>query len=151
MAIAKKTRDPFEILRKMNEEMRSKMNSLFYNVWEPSFSPSRDLNIRKAISDVEDTGKEVLVRVELPGVDKKDIIIKSQDNQLEVSVKKKQEASVKKKNYLYEERSYTGFYRSLTLPIDADTSKISAKYSNGLLSISMPKKKLKTGKRIRVK
>lgn len=146
-------KDPFDDMRRFQKKMQDRMNMMFnrFDISDYDFPALRKSTIRRAVSDMRDTGKEIVVHMELPGVDKKDIKIDIVGNQLEVSVQKRQQASVKKKDYIHAERSYRGFYRSLTLPSDVNANKISASYNNGLLEIKIPKAKAKKGKRVKVK
>jgi len=130
------------------------MNRMFDTFWsysdfaEPIF---KQTGIRTALSDIHETAKEVAVRMELPGIDKKDIVIKVDGNQLEVSVERREALEQKKKGAYRAERSYRGFYRSLSLPAGANPSKITAEYKAGILTVKMPKKKTKKANRIKVK
>ena len=113
-------------------------------------------NYRQPLSDIWETDKEIIVTVELPGVDKKDIQVNLTSDGLEIRVEKKDEYKEEdKKRGMYRlERSYSGFYRHFTLPKNiVDTEKIKATYKNGVLELRIPKRKVeeKKVKRIEVK
>ncbi|MCF7862156.1 Hsp20/alpha crystallin family protein [Candidatus Woesearchaeota archaeon] len=114
---------------------------------------NNSVTYRSPLTDMYETDKEIVANIEVPGVDKKDIEIKMHDNRLEIKVEKNEEKKEEKKGTYRYERSYKGFYRCLTLPENADTSKASAEYTNGVLNISVPKMKeqKETVKRLEIK
>ncbi len=127
--------------------MQSEMNRLFTNFWndEPSitnWSPSVD------IAEGKD---EFTVKVELPGIDKKDVKVTVQDNVLMIQGEKKQESETKEKNYHRVERSFGSFARSFRLPSLVKADKIEAQYKDGILSITLPKSEEAKAKEIEVK
>lgn len=82
-----------------------------------------------------------------PGMNKEDFQIEAKDNFLTVSGERKFESEKKEKNWHSIETQFGSFSRSFTLPENADASKITARYNNGILEVSIPKdekKALKT-------
>ena len=81
------------------------------------------------------------VEVAAPGFDKNDFKLELNHNTLTVSSEKKVESETKENEvFTKREFSYQSFSRSFTLPEIADGDKIAAKYENGILSVSIPKK-----------
>ena len=97
--------------------------------------------------ELVDEGDKYVIEMELPGVNKKDIEINVIDNMLEISVKKKEEIKKEEEGYYISKRYYTGFREVISLPSDADTENIKARYNNGILRIERGKKASK-GKRV---
>lgn len=93
------------------------------------------------------------ISMEIPGIDPKNVEISLRDNQLEIKGEKKEEKEQKDKNYFYSERSYGNFYRTFSIPSDADPDKIEAKFNNGVVNIILPKNesKQKSIKKIEIK
>ena len=98
--------------------------------------------------DVSGDEKQYVVSVELPGVDEKDLKVELNNDILHIFGEKKQEFEEnsddkegKGKGFYRIERSYGSFQRTLALPEDVDTSAISASHKNGVLSITLPRKK----------
>lgn len=89
--------------------------------------------------EVEETDKDIMVRVELPGIDKKDCRITIEGNVLYVSGEKHYERESGDSTYHVMERAYGAFQRSIPLPRNIDASKAEAKYKNGVLHIRLPK------------
>jgi HSP20 family protein len=76
---------------------------------------------------------------ELPGMAEKDIEVAVSGNTVTLKGEKKQESERKDKNYTLSERSYGSFQRTFTLPDGVDRDKISAEFSKGVLTLSLPK------------
>jgi HSP20 family protein len=92
-----------------------------------------------ALADVEDKGKAYEVRANLPGLSKDNIDIRLQGRTLHIEAKESAEKEQKGKNYLYQERFYQGFNRTIELPEDVVADKISARYKDGVLELDIPK------------
>ena len=80
----------------------------------------------------------MLVRVEVPGMDEKDLKVHYEDGLLMISGEREFERK-DDRNYHRIERSYGSFVRSFSLPRSVDANKISASYKNGVLEIEIPK------------
>lgn len=89
--------------------------------------------------DLHETDTEVRLNVELPGVEEKDIDISVSDQMLTVSGEKKTEAESGEGESYRSERRYGRFSRSVSLPFPIDGDKVSARFSKGVLAITMPK------------
>jgi HSP20 family protein len=91
--------------------------------------------------DVKETDTGFEVSAELPGVDEKDIEVELQDDVLTIRGEKKieKEEGDKEKGYHVMERSYGSFARSITLPYSADSDKVSADFSKGVLKVVIPR------------
>jgi len=100
--------------------------SLFKNEWEPTI-------------DVEDGKDSIHVKAEIPGIDEKDLDVRIKNNTLILSGEKKEEKKEEKKNYVYTERKFGSFYRSIDLPEGVIADKIKATFKKGVLSIDIPK------------
>jgi HSP20 family protein len=97
-------------------------------------------------------GKDGLVlKAELPGMDKKDIEVRVENNVLTLQGERKRESETKEDGYYRCERAYGTFSRSFSLPTAVDTSKIGAEYKDGVLSVSLPKAEEAKPKQIDVK
>jgi HSP20 family protein len=106
------------------------------------FTPLTASGLLKPQVDVAATDKEYLITVEVPGVGEKDVKIEVAGDTMTIRGEKKQEKEEKEKNYYRVERSYGSFQRVLSLPEDADQEDIKAKFENGVLTITMPRKAL---------
>ena len=85
---------------------------------------------------------QYLLEIAVPGMDKKDFEIEIQNDLISISSISKQEKEVKDNlNYNRQEFNYNSFHRTFSLPKEVDQSKIKAIYSNGILTITLPKLK----------
>jgi HSP20 family protein len=89
--------------------------------------------------DMYDKGNEIVVKAEIPGVEKENISISLTDSTLTIKGEVKKEEETKEKDYYYAERSYGSFGRMLTLPVKVQGDKVKASFKNGILEIHIPK------------
>ena len=89
--------------------------------------------------DVVDRDSEVLVRAEIPGIDKKDLSITLADNQLTIKGQASSETEEEKGDYYRHEISKSSFARSVSIPGNLDTTKSVASLKDGVLEVTLPK------------
>jgi HSP20 family protein len=89
--------------------------------------------------DVTEDAKAFTVTAELPGMSEKEIDLSISGDTLTIRGEKKEEKEDKNKNYYYSERSYGTFMRSIPLPQQVETDKVSASFKKGVLTITLPK------------
>lgn len=125
--------------RKSQNWLPGIFNDFFGNEWvEKTNSATPAINIKES-------GNEYKVEVAAPGMTKDDFSIKiDADNQLIVSMEKKEEHKDenKKERYLRREFAYTQFQQIMILPDNVEKDKIEAKVENGVLQIDIPKKQI---------
>lgn len=91
--------------------------------------------------DVAENDGAYRVKAEIPGVDKNDIDVSISGNQVAISAEIKRESKKKDdERDIYMERYYGQVYRSFSLPDEVDSSKASAHYESGVLTLELPKK-----------
>jgi HSP20 family protein len=90
--------------------------------------------------DLIDKQDKLVAKVELPGVEKKDLKLSLNDSNLTIQGKMQKDEETKKEDYYYRERAYGSYSRTISLPAEVDKEKIKAKFKNGILEIAMPKK-----------
>jgi HSP20 family protein len=110
--------------------------------WEGEWTPA---------VDVSETPEQVTVKAELPGLDPKEIDISLTGNILTLKGEKKSAREEKKENYHVVERSYGSFSRSLALPAAVNADKIEARFDQGVLTVTCPKKEPVKPKAIEIK
>lgn len=91
--------------------------------------------------EIEDEKDAILVKADLPGIEKKDVQVSVEDGQLILKGESKREEKNedKEKGYYYSERSYGSFYRAVKLPAEVDQKNVKAKLTDGVLTIHLPK------------
>ena len=100
--------------------------------------------------DIYEDQQGIQLKLEVPGIDEKDLNINVENNVLTVSGERKFENEQKEENFHRIERRYGSFTRSFTLPNTVDTEKITADYSNGVLNIHLVKREGAKPKQIKV-
>lgn len=101
--------------------------------------------------DVVDRDNEILVRAEIPGIEKKDLSISLTDNLLTIKGQSSSEEKEEKGDYHRHEISRFSFARSVALPGAVDASKMAASLKNGMLEINLPKLESSKRRNITVK
>ncbi|HEU65578.1 MAG TPA: Hsp20/alpha crystallin family protein [Chloroflexi bacterium] len=132
--------------------LRQAMDRLF----EDSFvRPSRALaaigEIGVPALDVYQTPNEVVIKAALPGVKPEDVSIDITGETLTIKGESKAEQEIKKEDYLYQERRYGTFSRSVALPSGLKTDKTEATMEDGVLTLTIPKAEEVKPKAIKVK
>lgn len=101
--------------------------------------------------DVKSSDGAYTVAAELPGVKKEDIKIDIDGNRVTISAEVKKESEEKKgEEVIRSERYYGAISRTFTLDADVDEAKADAKYSDGVLKLTLPKKAAASRKRVTV-
>ena len=107
--------------------------------------------MRAPTVDVYEEKDDIVVKAELPGMDKDNIEVNLTDHTLTIKGEKKKEEEVKEENYYRSERSYGSFLRTLELPKDVHADKVKASFKNGILEVRIPKTEEAKAKEIKVK
>ena len=130
------------------------LNRNWFRSLRPGSSRMEDLwgtyEMHSPNMDVIDREKEIVVQVEVPGVEKKDLDISVTDNVLTVKGKSSFESKTEKDDYYKSEIKKGSFSRSISLPANVDSSRIKANMKNGLLELSLPKTGASKKKTIKV-
>ena len=126
-------KDFFSLGHRMNSMVHDLFNS---PAWEEFHSSFTDWN---PIVDIYEKDDQMVIKADLPGVEKKDIHIEVKNHVLTISGERSSENEVKEQNVYRRERALGKFERSFTLPRKMDTEKIRADYKNGVLKIEIPK------------
>ena len=100
--------------------------------------------------DIYEDEHSITVKMEVPGIDEKDIDVRIENNTLTVHGERKIEKEEKEENFRRVERQYGSFTRSFTLPSSVDTGQVSAHYDKGVLKINLVKKAEAKPKQIKV-
>ncbi len=142
--------DPF---REM-DDLQKRVNSIF------GLTPQRPPNGKEEtmtvaqwlpLVDITEDGHEYLIKAELPEVRKEDVKVTVESGVLTISGERKFEKEEKDKRYHRIERSYGSFTRSFSVPDDADDSKVSAEFKDGVLTVRLTKSEKARPKSVEVK
>jgi HSP20 family protein len=138
--------EPFREFANLEDRMNRLLRASFHNVGRDESLTS---NFAPAVDVYEDEHK-VTLKIEVPGIEEKDIDVRVENNTLTVAGERKIEKEEKEENYRRVERQYGSFTRTFTLPQTVDTDKVSANYEKGVLNITLPKKAEAKPKQIKV-
>ncbi len=100
--------------------------------------------------DIYEDAEKVVLKLEVPGVEEKDLDVRVEKNMLTVKGQRNFEKEEKEENFHRIERRYGSFYRSFTLPTSVDTENVEAKYNAGVLKLELKKKVEAQPKQIKV-
>jgi HSP20 family protein len=143
--------DPFREFSTMQERM-NRMNRLFRESHSPE-GPEEALTTTSFAPpvDIYEDEHNVILKMEVPGIDEKDIDVRIENNNLTVRGERNFEKEEKEENFRRVERQYGSFTRSFTLPSSVETDNVQATYDKGVLEIRLAKKAEAKPKQIKVK
>jgi HSP20 family protein len=148
-----------KIIRKGNEDaaivprrVRDPFSEMFSRFFDDEFLPSGffkpDWNPRV---DIYEEASNFVVKADIPGADEKNLDVEVEGPYLTIKGSKEEEHEEKGKNFHKIERSGGSFSRTITLPEQILSEKISADYKKGVLTITIPKSTESTAKKISIK
>jgi len=129
--------------------LQNRMNSLFRDFNEGGEGPLTTASFVPAVDIYEDE-KKVVLKLEVPGIEEKDLDIRVENNTLTVKGERKFEKEEKEENFHRIERRYGSFYRAFTLPSTVDTEHVGASYNAGVLKLELAKKPEAQPKQIKI-
>ena len=128
--------------------LQNRVNSLFRDFNEGE-GPLTTASFVPAVDIYEDAQKVVL-KLEVPGIEEKDLDIRVENHTLTVKGERKFEKEEKEENFHRIERRYGSFHRAFTLPSTVDTENVAANYDAGVLKLELKKKAEAQPKQIKV-
>jgi HSP20 family protein len=146
---------PFAELGRMERDMERMFEDFFGRrirpFWPGRWLPTEGMEISAPAVDVYEEKDDIVVKAELPGMEKDNIEVNISDHFLTIKGEKKKEEETKEKDYYRSERSYGSFLRTVELPKDIHADKVKASFNNGVLEVRMPKTEEAKKKEIKVK
>jgi len=118
---------------------RKEMDRLFDRLWDRDFPDLPTIGEWVPTLDMTETKEAFLVKAEVPGVDPKDVHVTLQDQVLTIRGDKKQQHEEKDEQFYRNERVYGMFTRALRLPVPVEAKLVKATFTNGVLTVTMPK------------
>jgi HSP20 family protein len=128
--------------------LQNRVNSLFREMNEGD-TPLTNASFVPAVDIYEDP-KKVVLKLEVPGMEEKDLDIRVENHTLTVKGERKFEEDEKEENFHRIERRYGAFFRAFTLPSTVDTENVQASYNAGILKLELSKKPEAQPKQIKV-
>jgi HSP20 family protein len=133
------------------QDRMNRMNRLFRESYSPE-GPEEALTTTSFAPpvDIYEDEHTITLKLEVPGIDEKDIDVRIEGNTLTVHGERKIEMEEKEENFRRVERQYGSFTRSFTLPSSVDPGQVNAHYDKGVLKINLAKKAEAKPKQIKV-
>ena len=141
--------DPFAEITSLNEQM----NRLFRGVRRNQERSGEDFVAASGFAppvDIYEDDHNITLKIEVPGIEEKDIDVHVENNVLTVHGERKLEKEEKEENFRRVERQYGSFTRAFTLPATADPNQIQANYEKGVLRVTIAKRADAKPKQIKV-
>jgi HSP20 family protein len=133
----------WESLRELSamQDRMNRMNRLIRESYSPEV-PEEALTTTTLAPpvDIYEDEHNIILKMEVPGIDEKDLDVRIQNNTLTVLGERKIEKEEKEENFRRVERQYGSFARSFTLPSSVDPGQVSARCDKGVLNINLAKK-----------
>lgn len=133
--------NPFALIRQFTEDVDRAIGQAANGggAWRPAV-------------EVKQEKDKLVVKAELPGIDKDNVKVNITDGTLTLEGERKQEKEEKREGYYHSERSYGKFYRSIALPEGAKTDQAAAQFKDGVLEVTVPVPEAKeAGRQIPIK
>lgn len=120
--------------------LRQEMNRLledFFGETAEERAPSEMIRVPNV--DVIDRENDILVRAEMPGIDKNQIRVEATPDALMIRAEMKKEEEEKKETYIRHERRVGYFQRLIPMPVEIKPGEVKASYHDGVLEVTLPK------------
>jgi len=137
-------------------DFRNEMNRLFEGFFSrsptgPSWFESTEPGSWTPAIDLSESGTQIHVRAELPGIDPKDVEVSVSEDRLLISGEKKSVSEGSADGWTHRESHFGSFSRAITLPEAVDSSKVTAKYDKGVLTVELTKSPSSAARKVLVR
>ncbi len=126
-----------EPLREM-ENLQHEMNRLFDRWMHTGNGENKGFGFIPSV-EMEETDEAVQLKLEIPGLEAKDLNVEVTDDAVSIKGERKSESKTEEKGMIRSEFHYGSFARVIPLPAHVQNDKVTAEYKNGILNLSLPK------------
>jgi HSP20 family protein len=151
--------NPFEFMRRMSEQMDQMLGGSMFGQGMPMTQTGGTAGVDRQRTagmstgasgtgnlmtgwapqiEVVQRGDEIVVRADLPGLDREDVDVEINEGMLSISGERRQESRDEREGFIRSERSYGSFYRAIPLPESVNPEEIQATFRNGVLEVTIP-------------
>ena len=130
--------------------LQDRMNRLFQHSFSEGSNEALTSSTFAPAVDVYEDEHTVVLKIDAPGIDEKDLDVRVENNTLTVHGERKFEKEEKEENYRRIERQYGRFTRTFSLPPTVSAENVQANYEQGVLQITLAKKAEAKPKQIKV-
>lgn len=135
---ARRPWDLFEDMDRWFSDLRNEFDRRFWGTLTPF--GEEGLAVRQPLVDLADTGREYVLKADLPGVAKEDLDLRVTPDGIELAADTQSEKEESGKDYTYNERSYRSFRRTVSVPEEVLADEAKATLKDGVLEVRLPKK-----------
>jgi HSP20 family protein len=133
------------------QPLLGQLDGLFDEFFRPPYRANGAADPAPIRVDVRETATAYVVNAELPGVRKDDIAVEIEGNEVQIAAEVKRETEAKDgEKVLRTERFYGKSSRRLSLPVEIDEAKVEARFTDGVLELTLPKKAAAAGRKITI-
>jgi len=140
--------DPASEMLSLRDAMDRLLSESFIRPW---FGRGTLFDAKALALDMYETDSDVVVEATVPGVKPEEIDVQVTGNVLTIKGERKEEKKEEKAAYIYQERSFGSFCRSVTLPTEVNVDKATAEFESGVLTLTLPKSETAKPKSIKIK
>jgi len=148
-------RRPFMDLTHWERDMDRVMEDFFGRRmrpwWPDRWFRADEMELKVPRVDLFEEKDDIVIKAELPGMEKDNIEVNLTDHTLTIKGEKKKEEEIKEEKYYRSERSFGSFMRVIELPRDVQADKVKAAFKNGVLEVRVPKTEEAKAKEVKVK
>jgi len=130
--------------------LQNRVNSLFRDLNASDAEDPLTASSFQPAVDIYEDAQKVVLKLEVPGVEEKDLDIRVENHTLTVKGERKFEAEEKEQNFHRIERRYGSFFRAFTLPNTVNTENVQASYNAGVLKLELAKRAEAQPKQIKI-
>ena len=136
------------MIKQASKSLHRRMNRLFERLM-PSDDRFLDLDFMPA-AEMDETEDEIRLKLEVPGMEAKDLDIEVSETSIDISGERKSERKTEAKGMVRSEFSYGKFERVISLPAHVQNDNVKAEYNNGILTLTLPKTEAEKHKTVKV-
>lgn len=126
-------------MRRMRRDSFDNVFDRMQNMFEGFQDMGRDVLGGQVPVDIREQDGEIIVKADLPGVEKEDINLRADEETLEIAAESSQEVEEENEKYYRRERSRRSYRRTISWPARVDTESVSAEYQDGVLTVTAQK------------
>jgi HSP20 family protein len=138
----------WEPIREM-ESLQKEMNRLFDRFMHAGNGGSKGITFKPSL-EMEETAEAVHLKLEVPGMEAKDIDVQVAEDSVMITGERREETKTEEKGMVRSEFHYGKFERMIPLPVSVQNDKVTAEYKNGILSLTLPKSEEEKKKVVKV-
>ena len=132
------------------DSVQSQINQMLNDIFVPNTSSKSDIYAKYPVAELTETDEALLLKLEIPGMDKNEIEIEATTKSISISGDRKSEVAENTENKTYSEFRYGSFQRVIALPVRIQNTEVKAEYRDGILHLTLLKAEAEKNKVVKV-